>query len=135
MEGEVHTVPESWREIKHKGNPLVSWDYAVPNSRLHARMKHLRASCDTCVYPGGTRPTDQAFDDAERFVASLPELRIYPTVGLVADGEINFLWKEGGVHVDLGFMPMERVPTTQGTSKEPSFFATAFRSRTDYRLN
>lgn len=78
-------------------------DTTAPGGNLRSKVEQLRASGDTYVYPGGNRPTEQAFDDAELFVANLPKLRIYPNIGLVADGEINFLWKEGGVHVDLGF--------------------------------
>ena len=26
-----------------------------------------------------------------------------PDIGLADDGEVNFLWKDKGVHVDLGF--------------------------------
>ena len=76
---------------------------AAPQVSLRSKMEQLRASDDTYVYPGGKRPTEQAFDDAELFVANLPKLRLYPKIGLVADGEINFLWKDGGIHIDLGF--------------------------------
>ena len=78
-------------------------DIAEPEFNLRSIVKHLRASGDTYVYPGGKRPTERAFDDAELFAANLSKLRIHPKIGLVADGEINFLWKHGGVHVDLGF--------------------------------
>lgn len=76
---------------------------APPQISLRSKMEQLRASGDTYVYPGGKRPAEQAFDDAELFVANLPKLRLYPKIGLVADGEINFLWKDGGIHIDLGF--------------------------------
>ena len=84
---------------------LTAWlrDISAPETNLGSTVKQLRASGDAYVYPGGKRPTEQAFDDAELFVANLPKLRLYSKIGLVADGEINFLWKHGGVHVDLGF--------------------------------
>ena len=42
-------------------------------------------------------PSDEAFDAALSFIQSLPD------IGLADDGEINFLWKNESVHVDLGF--------------------------------
>ena len=48
-------------------------------------------------------PSPQAWRDARTFVLNLPEpLTQLPNIGLASDGEINFLWKQGGLHIDLG---------------------------------
>lgn len=73
------------------------------NMSLFHRLDRLRYSGDDFVYPGGIRPTDLAFADAQFFISKLPSLRIIPEISLVADGEINFLWNDGGIYIDLGF--------------------------------
>lgn len=49
-------------------------------------------------------PLDAAFDDATEFVKSWVDRAIrIPDIGIADDGEVNFLWKHEGIHVDLGF--------------------------------
>lgn len=49
-------------------------------------------------------PSERAFDEARAFAGSLPRTGLpAPSIGLADDGEVNFLWKGDGVHIDLGF--------------------------------
>lgn len=73
------------------------------NRELVETLEHLHESGDYYVYPGGQIPNRKAFDDARRFIESLPTLRIVPTIALIVDGEVNFSWDTDGVHIDLGF--------------------------------
>lgn len=48
-------------------------------------------------------PRARAWRDARTFVLSLPKSIVHlPAVGLAAAGEVNFLWKQDGLHIDLG---------------------------------
>ncbi len=78
-------------------------DHAL-RTELLAHLRKLRLTPDEERWPGADWPSDLAFRDAEDFIrklrlASLP----FPRIVLASDGEINFLWEDGGVHVDLGF--------------------------------
>ena len=74
------------------------------NRDLLAQLEKLKKTPKKERWPGATWPTSQAFRDAEIFIRKLPLDSIpMPDMGLADDGEVNFLWKEGGVHVDLGF--------------------------------
>lgn len=71
--------------------------------RLLARLDDLSRP-DADRSPGAVPPETQALRDARTFVLSLPNGLVHlPDVGLVDDGEVNFLWKDAGIHVDLGF--------------------------------
>ncbi len=53
-----------------------------------------------------TWPTEQAYEDAKRFIRLLPLSKIHvPEIYFPHDGEITFLWDEQdcGLYVDLGF--------------------------------
>ena len=74
------------------------------NRDLLAQLEKLKKTPKEERWPGATWPTSQAFRDADIFISKLPLDSIpMPDMGLADDGEVNFLWKEGGVHVDLGF--------------------------------
>ena len=74
------------------------------NRELLAQLKEFENTPEEERWPGATWPTAQAFRDAEAFVRKLPLDSIpKPYIGLADDGEVNFLWKKDGVHVDLGF--------------------------------
>ncbi len=74
------------------------------NRELLAQLKEFENTPEEERWPGATRPTARAFRDAEAFVRKLPLDSIpMPDMGLANDGEINFLWKKDGVHIDLGF--------------------------------
>jgi hypothetical protein len=52
----------------------------------------------------GEAPTARAFIDAATFAKSTNlNATPLPDIYLASDGEINFLWKNVGVHIDLGF--------------------------------
>ena len=71
--------------------------------QLLARLDALSRP-DSDRWPGAVPPDPQAFEDARAFVLALPNgLAYLPDVGLADDGEVNFLWSDAGVHVDLGF--------------------------------
>ena len=49
-------------------------------------------------------PTAKAVEDAEVFIRKLHHDRLQlPYISLAADGEINFLWNQHSMHLDLGF--------------------------------
>ena len=74
------------------------------NRGLLAQLEEIEQTPEEERWPDATWPTSQAFRDAEIFISKLPLDSIpMPDMGLADDGEVNFLWKEGGVHVDLGF--------------------------------
>ena len=68
------------------------------------RLRRLRRVPEAEQPPWAERPAVRAFDDAEEFVGAWPSVSLQmPNVGLADDGEVNFLWKSSGTHVDLGF--------------------------------
>ena len=82
----------------------ISQIAVTPLQHVIMRLDGLQNLSDVERWPGSIRPTAQAFMDAKRFVyrstlSALPA----PKITLADDGEINFLWSGGGVHVDLGF--------------------------------
>lgn len=71
---------------------------------LLERLHTLQDKPESQRWPTGRWPTDVAFSDARKFVDELPsDMLLLPSVGAAHDGEINFLWKGDGVHIDLGF--------------------------------
>ena len=49
-------------------------------------------------------PTRKAFEDAWQFTQQLPEdIQMLPHISLADDGEVNFAWSGGEIHIDLGF--------------------------------
>lgn len=74
------------------------------NRDLLAQLKEFENTPEEERWPGAKWPKPQAFRDAEAFVRKLPLDSVpMPDMGLADDGEVNFLWKKDGVHVDLGF--------------------------------
>lgn len=54
--------------------------------------------------PEANWPTREAFEDAWQFTKQLPEdLKELPHISLADDGEVNFAWTGGAIHIDLGF--------------------------------
>ncbi len=85
---------------------------AVPASRpepsladgLLDELAALERTPEDDRWPGAVWPSPRAFEDARAFVRRLPDAAIpAPDIGLADDGEVNFLWKADGVHIDLGF--------------------------------
>jgi hypothetical protein len=49
-------------------------------------------------------PTMKAVEDAEVFIRKLRDRKLkFPYISLATDGEINFLWSQSTIHLDLGF--------------------------------
>ena len=82
-------------------------DMGMPTSQQWALLRQLhtiQSIPESERWPGADWPTEQAFDDARLFIRRLPPVAIHlPDVGLADDGEVNFLWKQNGLHIDLGF--------------------------------
>ena len=79
------------------------WGRPSPDARrLLARLDAI-ADDEGSPLPDDVFPSPQAWRDARTFVLNLPKSLVHlPNIGLAADGEINFLWKQGGLHIDLG---------------------------------
>ena len=72
--------------------------------QLARRLEQLRATPEPERWPSGEFPNDAAFRDAKAFIDWLPfPLVDLPHVSLADDGEVNFAWDDGGLHIDLGF--------------------------------
>ena len=88
----------------------MSTQRRAPWLRMSSDTRRLLARLDVLSRPDADRspaavtPAPQALRDARTFVLSLPNGLVHlPDVGLADDGEVNFLWKDAGIHVDLGF--------------------------------
>lgn len=83
---------------------LAGWPLVSPDTQqLLARLDDLSGP-DADHSLGAVPPDPQALQDARAFVLSLPNGLVHlPDIGLADDGEVNFLWKDAGIHVDLGF--------------------------------
>lgn len=70
---------------------------------LLKRVRELRLYEENWDGMGAAVPSDQAIDEAEKFLRSLPIEDIEPPyIALAADGEINFLWETTKLRLDLG---------------------------------
>ena len=109
--GSTDQQPGQALDVEHaQPNPLVVFlgprspaPLVARNQELLETLDRLSKSGDYYVYPGGQIPNDEAFNDARRFVESLPRLRLVPKVVLIVDGEVNFSWETDRIHIDLGF--------------------------------
>ena len=72
----------------------------VPNHRrqLLAVLDALPPP-DVGRWPNAVPPDPGALRDARTFILSLPLRLVHlPDIGLADDGEVNFLWNDGGLH-------------------------------------
>ena len=80
---------------------------AAPPPLQHALLRQLdqmQGTPQSERWPAANWPSEQAFADAGTFIRTLPPgLALLPSIGLADDGEVNFLWDDGGIHIDLGF--------------------------------
>ncbi len=68
------------------------------------RLAKLYSTPEGERWPEADWPSRQAFEDAWRFTKELPEnLKELPHISLADDGEVNFAWSGGAIHIDLGF--------------------------------
>ncbi len=86
------------------GSMTLALPYVSPTYRLMTRLRDLHETPEDVRWPGAVWPTKRALKDAEIFIASLPLLQVpEPDIRFADDGEVNFLWLGGNVHLDLGF--------------------------------
>ena len=85
-------------------NKVISIADRSLSTELLAHLRKLRLTPEEERWPGAHWPSDSAFRDAEDFIKTLPLASLpLPRIVLASDGEISFLWEDGGVQVDLGF--------------------------------
>ena len=83
---------------------IVSLADHVLKTELLAHLRKLQLTPEEERWPNADWPSDSAFRDAEDFIRKLPLASLpLPRIVLADDGEINFLWGDSGVQVDLGF--------------------------------
>ena len=93
-------------EYRHLENPGSATELTTsPNTwALLARLEALQNKPKSQRWPAAVWPSDEAFADARQFIMKLPSCSVrLPSLGLADDGEVNFLWKQDGIHIDLGF--------------------------------
>lgn len=94
--GETADRPSKWM--------IASPSRMSPTFRLIAQLKDLFETPKDARWPSATWPVENAFEDARAFIAKLPLSHIpEPEIRFADDGEINFLWVDEKVHIDLGF--------------------------------
>ena len=72
--------------------------------RLLQRLETLGSRPESERWPSAEWPSDRALADARAFIHVLPIYSILlPHLSFADDGEINFLWNQDGIHIDLGF--------------------------------
>lgn len=72
--------------------------------QLVGRLDQLRSVPENKRWPSSEPPDDAAFRDARAFLDRLSfPLAAFPHISLADDGEVNFAWDDGGLHIDLGF--------------------------------
>ena len=74
------------------------------HQRLLQRLETLGSRPESERWPSAEWPSDRALADARAFIHALPIYSILlPHLSFADDGEINFLWNQDGIHIDLGF--------------------------------
>ena len=74
------------------------------HQRLLQRLETLGTRPESERWPSAEWPSDRALADARAFIHALPIYSILlPHLSFADDGEINFLWNQDGIHIDLGF--------------------------------
>lgn len=70
---------------------------------LLTQLDALRDAPESERWPTADWPSERTFADAHSFIRRRPAGAILmPDLGLVDDGEVNFLWDSDAVHIDLG---------------------------------
>ena len=99
--------PTSTLPFPGRVQPDTLVDIAMPTSAQWGLLRQLhtiQSVPESDRWPGADWPTEQAFEDASLFIRRLPPVAIHlPSIGLADDGEVNFLWKQDDIHIDLGF--------------------------------
>ena len=93
------------------------------SAHMIERLESLRETPVDERWMNAVWPSDEAFDAALSFIQSLPaDMLCIPDIGLADDGEINFLWKNESVHVDLGFHDAKSFSISFAPRTERSFW-------------
>ena len=96
MIGDTVDPPSKWAMASHSRKS--------PTYRLISRLTDLFETPEDARWPSAKWPDGSAFEDARAFIAKLPLSHVAePEIRFANDGEINFLWTDDNVHVDLGF--------------------------------
>ena len=69
---------------------------------LLGRLEALECRSESERWPAAEWPSNRAFADARAFIHALSSIPL-PHLSFADDGEINFLWDQDGIHIDLGF--------------------------------
>ena len=102
-------LPHTTEYIAMHQYPLIA---TAPATSIHPprnwalvwSLDKLEQTPESQRWPAADWPSTEAFRDARAFIEALPSESIpLPYLGLADDGEVNFLWKADGLHVDLGF--------------------------------
>ncbi len=90
-------------ENKFQVSLLAKMEENRLRSSLLAQLREWRQTPED-YGPDAHWPADQAFEEAEAFISKLP-LSAFPLLdmGVAEDGEINFLWENDDIEIDLGF--------------------------------
>jgi hypothetical protein len=102
---EFFTTEPMVRDQSSSLAPLVA-DFTSPpgNRTLLLRLEALELRPESERWPAAEWPGGRAFEDARTFIHALPASSIpLPHLSFADDGEINFLWDQDGIHIDLGF--------------------------------
>ena len=76
----------------------------LQTSPLQKRLSDLYSLPEDQRLPDSDWPTDEAFEDASKFVTLLPIfMSKLPYISLANDGEVNFGWDSDAMQIDLGF--------------------------------
>lgn len=88
------------------------------------RLESLRGTPVDERWANAVWPSEETFDAALLFIRSLPaDMLFIPDIGLADDGEVNFLWKNDAIHVDLGFHEAKSFSYFARTSNGREFLA------------
>jgi hypothetical protein len=112
----LNNIPAIVEYVSERTNFLLASDQMIsirsyapvpaenPTTELFDRLKDLKTRYSKTWIPSTTAPKETAFQDAKRFVLSLPLMQIVrPSINVAGDGEVNFEWKGQDFQIDLGF--------------------------------
>ena len=85
-------------------SPIEDLTNRLGNWTLLWCLEVLEGRPESERWPAAEWPNGRAFADARAFIHALPMSSIpLPHLSFADDGEINFLWDQDGIHIDLGF--------------------------------
>ena len=100
---EFFTTEPMARDQSSSSASLVAGLTSPPgNWTLLWHLEALEHRPESERWPAAEWPNDRAFADARAFIHALSFIPL-PHLSFSDDGEINFLWDQDGIHIDLGF--------------------------------